>query len=304
MLNLWSELLDAPGISPNDSFFELGGNSLSAIRCRERVRQTFGIELPLTVLFEASAALELAAVIRQSAAPDALSSNNSLNLFFVPATTGEEHGSPEFSDYLDQKLNFYPLQTSDAVVDQPSHSDLASIAAEYITQVQRVQTAGPYRLGGVAMGGLIAHEMAVQLTQAGHTVDYLLIADAWFLNHAQFNWKSKIAYTKKLAERAPALLSRWRQQLGNNQMPTISGEIVERHTPGVFPGQITFIRRSDVTRKHLKDEVALGSPNMGWEKYSSAGVNRIVLNGTHSSVFFGEGVELFAQTINRSFPDQ
>lgn len=304
VIKLWGELLEAPGITPNDSFFDLGGNSLSAIRCRERVRQTFGIELPLTVLFEASTALELAAVIRQSASPHALSSGDPQNLFFVRATVDDAQGFSNFSGYLDQELNLYPLQAPGAPEDQPPNSNLASIAAAYITQVQRVQTAGPYRLGGVAMGGLIAHEMAVQLTQAGHTVDYLLIADAWFLNHAQFNWESKIAYTKKLAEHTPALLSRWRKRPGNNQTLNISGETIERHRPGVYPGQITFIRSSDVTRKHLKDEVALGSPNMGWEKFASGGVNRIVLTGTHISTFFGEGAEQFAQTINRSFPDQ
>ena len=303
VINLWCELLEAPGITSNDSFFELGGNSLSAIRCRERVRQTFDIELPLTVLFEASTAVELAAVIRQRSFGSASSSNSCKNLFFIQSTSDDEQGVAKFSGYLDKELNFCALPARGAPEDQPSHNDFVSVAAEYISQMQQVQAVGPYRLGGLAVGGLIAHEMAVQLTQAGHTVDYLLIGDAWLANHEQFNWKSYFAYTKKLAEHAPALLGRWRKRLGNNQLLNISGAPIEQHRPGIYPGQITFIRSSDVTRKHLKDEAMLGSPNMGWEKYASGGISRVVHNGTHSSIFNGEGAEQFAEIINRSFPD-
>ena len=332
VINLWSELLEAPGIAPNDSFFELGGNSLLAIRCMERVRQTFGIELPLSMLFEASTARELADVLRQStpskadwsplvAIRRALSSSSSRNLFLVHSIGGEVLGFAEFGRYLDPELNLYALQARGALKGQHPHADIASMAAEYITEVQKVQAVGPYCLGGLSMGGLIAHEMAIQLSEAGHEVDYLLVGDTWYFSNTQLNWKSTILYIKKLVENAPTLLNRWGSRTARHQaelamafhqdqlrsparrhMLNLHKEAIERHNPRVFPGHIVFIRSSEVTRRHLQNEAALGSSNMGWERFVSGGVNKIVLAGNHSSIFYGVGAERFAQTINESLP--
>lgn len=47
----WTEILGIPRISAHDSFFELGGNSLMAVRLIARVRAEFQVELPLVTLF-------------------------------------------------------------------------------------------------------------------------------------------------------------------------------------------------------------------------------------------------------------
>jgi acyl carrier protein len=45
LLKIWQELLHIPNISPEDDFFELGGDSLGAIRMLERIGREFGDEL-------------------------------------------------------------------------------------------------------------------------------------------------------------------------------------------------------------------------------------------------------------------
>ncbi len=49
---IWAELLGIDGIGIRDDFFEIGGHSLLATQILSRIRITFGIELPLQVLFE------------------------------------------------------------------------------------------------------------------------------------------------------------------------------------------------------------------------------------------------------------
>ncbi|TCP57969.1 amino acid adenylation domain-containing protein [Tumebacillus sp. BK434] len=49
---LWSELLGADPIGLHDNFFSLGGHSLLATRMISRVRQQFGLDVPLSLLFE------------------------------------------------------------------------------------------------------------------------------------------------------------------------------------------------------------------------------------------------------------
>jgi NRPS condensation-like uncharacterized protein/acyl carrier protein len=60
---LWSEVLRLPQVAPDDSFFQLGGHSLTGAQVISRLRQVFGVDLPLRVLFEAPTVAGMAAEI-------------------------------------------------------------------------------------------------------------------------------------------------------------------------------------------------------------------------------------------------
>jgi amino acid adenylation domain-containing protein len=49
---IWREILQIKDIAPQDSFFEIGGHSLNAIQMLSRLRDSFGIEVPLRELFD------------------------------------------------------------------------------------------------------------------------------------------------------------------------------------------------------------------------------------------------------------
>ncbi|HEV7519437.1 MAG TPA: amino acid adenylation domain-containing protein, partial [Thermoanaerobaculia bacterium] len=51
---IWGEVLEVERVGAEDNFFTLGGHSLLATRVISRVRQAFGIDLPLRSLFEAT----------------------------------------------------------------------------------------------------------------------------------------------------------------------------------------------------------------------------------------------------------
>lgn len=65
LVTLWSSLLGVKHIGRNDHFFELGGHSLLAMQLSARIRDTFGIDLPLQQLFEAPTIAALAQKIEQ-----------------------------------------------------------------------------------------------------------------------------------------------------------------------------------------------------------------------------------------------
>ena len=44
---IWADLLQQPAVQPSDNFFDLGGHSLLVVMLVMRVRDTFGIELPV-----------------------------------------------------------------------------------------------------------------------------------------------------------------------------------------------------------------------------------------------------------------
>jgi FkbH-like protein len=51
LAQLWSELLNVASVGVHDNFFELGGHSLLAVQLLSRVRQIYGVELSLEVVY-------------------------------------------------------------------------------------------------------------------------------------------------------------------------------------------------------------------------------------------------------------
>ena len=63
---IWKEMLGVQQVSIDDDFFELGGQSLIAMRLFNRIRKEHGVELPLSVLFQAPTIAATAALLREA----------------------------------------------------------------------------------------------------------------------------------------------------------------------------------------------------------------------------------------------
>ena len=69
LAQIWADVLGVNQIGVHDNFFELGGHSLLATRVISRVREAFGVELPLRALFEHPSAAGLAPSPAETGAP-------------------------------------------------------------------------------------------------------------------------------------------------------------------------------------------------------------------------------------------
>lgn len=185
LVRIWEEVLGAHPVGVRDNFFELGGHSLLATRLMFRIQQAFGIELPLSVLFQAMTVEDLAVVVRQQDEPSEWSS-------LVPIRSGGSrrpffcvHGGGgnvlcyfDLAQHLAPDQPFYAFQAGGLRGSEQPSTSVEEMASRYITSMRSVQRDGPYLLGGWSVGGVIAFEMVRQLEAAGEPVEMLALIDA------------------------------------------------------------------------------------------------------------------------------
>jgi tyrocidine synthetase-3 len=65
LAELWEEILDVRPIGLDDNFFDLGGDSLVAMRLISHVTRRFHVEIPLQFLFRSPTVAAMAALCRR-----------------------------------------------------------------------------------------------------------------------------------------------------------------------------------------------------------------------------------------------
>ncbi|MBD2019655.1 amino acid adenylation domain-containing protein, partial [Leptolyngbya sp. FACHB-36] len=189
LAELWTQLLNVESVGVTDHFFELGGDSLLAVRLIDRIAQQFQQSLPVSTLFLAPTIAQLATLLDQTAAcstPAAsswsplvpLKAKGATRPFFcIHPIFGTVFPYWELAQQLSEDQPFYALQPIGLDAKQQPLTRIEDMAAQYIQAVQTIQPRGPYLLGGWSFGGLVAFEMAQQLQQAGESVALLAIID-------------------------------------------------------------------------------------------------------------------------------
>lgn len=237
LAQIWSGLLGIAQIGAEDSFFDLGGHSLIAVRMFGQLRKAVGIDLPISTLFEAPTIARLAALIEEKTGPrddtvatlpDASTDGGAKarpQRRFVVDMGGRDGGTPYFMvagmfgnvmnlRQLAQRLGvdrrFYGLQARGLFGDDVPHQDFAEAARDYLEEVIQIQPHGPYLLGGFSGGGLIALEMARILKERGEEVAQLVMLDTPLPMRPGLSRQDKLLIRlTEMREQGPRFAANW-----------------------------------------------------------------------------------------------
>ena len=170
------------GVGLDDDFFDLGGHSLTAVVLLEELQNILGLSLSPGVLFERSTVRALAEHAAQAfpsaPRPILLAGDPEKPPLFLLLGV---HIYRPLAHRLAERYSVYSVYAgSELAVYEESAKALAvsDLARDYIEIIRRQQPQGPYRLGGMSFGGILAYEVAQQLEEAGERVVFVGLLDS------------------------------------------------------------------------------------------------------------------------------
>jgi len=306
LIGIWEDVIGLRPLGPDSHFFALSGDSLLAARLFDRIGRAIGRELPLAALLKAPTIRKLSDLILSgdefpwwAALVPLQPLGTKPPLFCVHGGGGGVLSYSRVAEHLGPDQPLWGLQAP-LRVEQPLDLRVEQMAQQYIEAIHSVSPEGPYSLCGHSFGGLVAFEMARQLTDRGKKVDLLVIIDhpgpdthitwidklRWFsyslsqldMRHKGIYILDRVKWKIRKNPRLPWVLRRmaanrvgqkwdtkggakWRIKTLNETMTAM-----KLYRPGTFSGRVTLFRARGGSPAINTD------PKGGWGVVAQGGV--------------------------------
>jgi acetoacetyl-CoA synthetase len=335
---VWQGVLNTAVRGPEDDFFEAGGDSLKAIKFLIEIEWALDVELSLTLINEAPTFARFCQALREHRTSRyvplvPLKSGAGLpSVFFIHGLGGNVSELFPMTRRMTYAGAVIGIQARGLSGEDPPHSSVEAMAAEYLREIKALQPKGPYYLCGYSFGGLVAFEMAQQLWESGDEVGLIGLFDTtmsrlrWPLRVwlsivrrrlIQFaadvsavpvdTWAAEIRRAASRVRNCVRGYSTAREQNGPPlpsvlkaaptrvlRVATTALIASARYRPGFYPGELTLF--SPVGR-----EPGLPSLQSIWRKHARV-VSIVETAGTHSTMLSGPNAESTAACLTQRLP--
>lgn len=204
---IFEQVLEIDDIPASENYFDLGVHSLLIPQLKKQILETTGCDVPTVEFFKAMNIATLVNFIKTHSdeAPECSledpqdiqasqdsqqhididssvvtikSGGSKQPLFLIHDGDGETMLYTFLADSLDPGRPVYGIRPHSDGSLPILHTRLAEMAAHYIEMMRTVQKNGPYLIGGLCAGGVLAFEMACQLQAKGEEVSLVALLDA------------------------------------------------------------------------------------------------------------------------------
>jgi thioesterase domain-containing protein len=316
LLTIWKDLIRISEIGLDDNFFDIGGHSLLAAQVIAQIQLATNRKIAVSAVFRAPTIRQFAQLLREDALhqPDPiamkLKSGSSAISFFGVALPGvDTFGFGQLARHLSPDQRVYKLQGSAPVVSgRPlSETELQDLARQYVKAMKAEQPHGPYCLGAMCEGVLVAQQMILLLESQKEEVGLFAIFDTWVLENSQIRPLWAMDY----------YMQRWRNFMSSSlseQFDTLRRIVSRKKSPKKDPGRgwnLVYWPGKDFTPPRFNAPVLLfkrprqpffyvRDPNMGWAERSIGGVTTFELECGHAEMLREPFVRTVGLTLQES----
>lgn len=182
--NIWKKVLNLDVIDIEDNFFEIGGQSLIAVKLFSEINKKYGINLALATLFNNGTIKALSEIIRSKKQYDNNTALVSIQegeentpIFLVHPAGGNILSYYELSQNIGKSYPVLGLQSTNALKWNSADFSINKMANYYLDEIQSSGFKPPYIFGGWSMGALVAFEMAMLCQKQNVTLPMVIIID-------------------------------------------------------------------------------------------------------------------------------
>nr|WP_231996353.1 non-ribosomal peptide synthetase [Mycobacterium scrofulaceum] len=181
LADIYAQVLGVERVGVDDSFFDLGGDSISAMRATAAINAALDAGLAVRTLFHAPSVRRLSHQLGTPASAEelvpveTLKEGNGVPLWCIHDGFGLSWPYRALGEYLDGPIigiNRVPQN------GEGEAESIRAMAARYADTLQTLYPDGPYKLLGWSFGGVVAHELAIELRRRGCVVQSLVLLDA------------------------------------------------------------------------------------------------------------------------------
>jgi amino acid adenylation domain-containing protein len=319
--NIYAEALGLERVGVDESFFDLGGDSLLAMRVVDAIYIKLGTRIAGRALYDAPSVRTLGLQLNSADSKvedgpvEYLSRGAGAPLFCIHPSGGLARPYSNLASYLDCPL-IGIQQVSQERRAMPV--SIREMARNYADSIQALHSDGQYNLLGWSFGGVVAHAIAVELQRRECTVSRLIVLDAVIDPDDIAVIEDAAAESTALADilqangidarQRPESLNKWRVgdvahqhdlPQGDNPSTRLINELIRnhntnasllwKHEPEVFDGNMILFSAAKTHRR--------ASLTRSWRPYVTGGIDEFPIMCTHHEMLNPASVKLFAEQL-------
>lgn len=293
LLNLWRGVLNNPGLTVEDNFFDAGGDSLAAVSILTGIEKLIGRKVPMYLITERPTVEGLAAALGEDTGKPGLlihlgSGKGRVPLYLAASGHGDLMRFQTLARAVDDICDLHMLQPPSASTITNIY-DLATLYAEHIS----ANGNQPCYLAGFSVGGLAALETARQLQQRGLSVAGLFLIDTIYPSRLWggtvfwrlLGWLVRTLHIQDLSMNGRRLGAMLKDPGLVGQVMAVSG-----YRPTAFSGPTLLVKSSGLA----KWQRLLFS---GWRHLAGMQLSELEVKGLHGSMFDAANIGELASAL-------